>query len=262
METNINLILNSQRIVKPNLDFPFPSAHELLEPVINIFGENNFESFATHPESLQVTENDETLTAYGRAGVIKKIEIDENLSYNVGYMYALDLSKPVLKVFSGVNVKICSNMCIFNAEHFEKWELLTVGKSGGVAKVEKFMKNIDENLQQSLKIINVLKGMQFSEEETYKLLGDFLISFQLVSNHAGVNCITNAAKLLKQKGQPYYFEKFTSGWNIYNAITDYFGKKCHILDHPEKVWFVYEKFVEHAQKYNSDFTLMETKLLI
>jgi len=257
--TNIQEILTSQRIVKgANQDIQFPAPDELLNPILEIFSKfiepNEITGFATHPESIG-TKDDEILTAYGRAGVIQKIVIDEKLTYNVGYLYALDLGKPVLKIFSGINVNICSNMCIFNATNFDKYELMSVGKSGAIEKIKNFMERRNEDCQKALQIVNVLKNLQFNEEETQKLLGDFLISFQVVKNYAGVNCITNAAKLLKTKGGIYYYEGVTSGWNIYNAITHYFGEKSHIIDHPEKVFFVYEKFIEHCKNNNQIFKI-------
>jgi len=251
--TNLHEILESKSIVKGSSnDVPYPSAADLLNPIIDIFGSENLSFFATHPESIGNDQN-EILTAYGRAGAIKTIEINEELNYSIGYMYALDLAKPVLKVFSGVNVKICSNMCIFNFSNMEKYEYMVTGKKGAIEKVKEYYNRVDADIENAKKIINDLRKMEFSEKEVQNLLGDFLTSFQVVKNYAGVNCIANAAKLLKDKKTHYYYENFTSGWNIYNAITDYFGKKAHIIDHPEKVYFVYEKFVEHCKKNNIPF---------
>jgi hypothetical protein len=237
METTNNLIeiLESKTFVKNGN--PFKSPSELLNPIIDIFGNDNITGFGTHP--VTINDNDDNLTAFGRCGVIKHIPIDNEMSYQIGFMYSLEQGKPFVKIFSGFNISICSNMCIFGSKNTQKFDLLTQGTDGAYSEIENYLNNSSKNIEEGIKLINEMKNTILNREEVKNFLGEMCLNFSATKNVAGTSTILNASKLLTTKGDRHYFDEETTAWNVFNSLTDGYRDKTHILDQPEKVRNIY-----------------------
>lgn len=234
--TEINEILESKQFCKNGITFQSPK--ELLTNVINLFNEN-YKGFATHPVS--VGEENEELTAFGRVGLIKEFSIDKEMNYQIGFLYSLEQGKPFIKVFSGFNISICSNMCIFNAKNISKFDIATNGTQGSYDMINTFLNEQSNEMQKGIKLISEMKKSELSRKEVKVFLGELCLNFSATKNIAGTSCILNASKLLTDKQSDYYFENFTNCWNVYNALTDGYRDKTHVIDQPEKVLSIYNE---------------------
>jgi hypothetical protein len=237
-------ILNSKSFVKGGLTFDSPE--KLLTPVLSTQkDENDFILTASHPtEMAEEQENDQLikLTSYGRLMLIKKYNIDDEMTYNVGFLVCLDYSKPFIKVFSGVNVTACTNLCIFNASDVEKYELLNNDRDKSYIKVAEYFDNAERKIEQAKNIITSMKNTIYTKQETKTALGQLLWNFCAVKNIAGKTAILNAAELLSNpKNSRYYFEEEQTAWNFYNALTDGYRDKTHLIDQPEKVLSLFKE---------------------
>jgi hypothetical protein len=231
-----NTIYNSKQYVKNGFYFDEPS--KTINTLIDITGPENISLQCSHP--AEIAEDNNLITAYGRLAVIKSFEIDEEINYSVGYIYALNVGKPFVKVFSGVNVKACTNLCVFNSSHRAKFDILTDG-SGAFEKVKDYIKDVNTDIENAKKIIFDMKNTFLNFEEVKLCLGQLLVNFSKTNNIAGRNCILSAGKLITDPQSRYYFENETTAWNLYNALTDNYRDSTHIIDHPEKVLALYEE---------------------
>ena len=148
-----------------------------------------------------------------------------------GLLIGMDQQKPLVKVYTGMNVSACTNLCIFNAEHVHAQNLMEPLDNTWNA-VEAFAKGeelkIDEYRKTHLELVNtVLNQEQVNERLGYllRLAGD---------TRLGTTPIVTAAKLLSSKQSLYYFEKETTMYNLYNSITQSITDSKDLLHRPDK----------------------------
>ena len=254
IETNQEIILNSKQFVKGFSKFDTPL--QMLEPVITSFGTEGLSLQGTHADT--VAENNLELTAFGRVAAIKTIAIDggEELNYQIGFIYSLEQSKPFVKVFSGVNVKVCTNLCVFNPSNIAKFFINDEGQmQASYARVEEYISNLSKDVKQAIQIINTMKNTPMNKKQVNDFFGQMLRNFTEVKNAAGKNCILSGMEHLCDKSSIYFFEQFTNTWNVYNAITHDFAKTAHIIDQPDKVLAIYNEMLKFA-----DFSTGQTPL--
>lgn len=232
-------ILQSKQFIKNGVAFLKPL--DYLNPIIDIIGSDNIAIEGSHLN--EVGEDDVHLKSYGRISLIKSFEIDEEINYSLGYIYALNVGKPFLKVFSGVNVKACTNLCIFNANNITKFDILTNGE-GAAERMREYFLNVNEQINKAKVVIFEMKNTFLTTEEVKKCLGQLLMNFSNTKNIAGTTCIVNAAKLITDNNSKYYFENNTSCWNLYNALTDNYRDTTHIIDQPEKVLSLFNEMIK------------------
>lgn len=230
-------ILNSKQYVKNGIYFPSPS--EILQPVFDTLG-TGIELQGSH--EITIGEDEKELTAYGRVAAIKRFDIDEETQYSIGFIYSLDNGKPFIKVFSGVNVRACTNLCIFNASHIAKFDILT-NKYGSYEALREYMQQQTKNCEDAKKIIADMKSFSMTLDEAKNALGNLLHGFSATKNIAGTNCLLSAAKLMTDKDSSYFWNGIENrnAWDFYNALTDGYRDKIHILDQPEKVLSLYRE---------------------
>lgn len=251
-ETNTAKILASKSVEKNG--FPFPSPAKLLQPVLNEFKKLEgfeIETVADEPLTLIDAENNE-LIGYKRVLAKATIELTEGIKYQIGFVYALDLKTPLIKIFTGAEVIACTNMAVFGATDFVKLELLTNLNKAPLI-VEEFCKNSSAKLAEIKEMIFKMQNYVLTKRETYLLLGKMLAEFQ--SNEfksvAGTTSITNAAKLLFNSKSPYYWENSPNVWNFYNACTDNLREKTHVIDQPEKVFNFFKVIHNWLNKFEN-----------
>lgn len=234
-------ILNSDRFTKNGVSYAAPSFYLL--PVIKEF-KNSLNGHlvidGSDPDTITDNETEVQYLAYRRVALTKTFEISEDFSYKIGFVYALDLGKPIIKVFSGVNVHACTNLCIFGADKKQEF-LIANNQEGAVLEVQKYITNLTHDIETAKEIIHNMKNTFFQSQEVEKMLGAFMLSFSATKNIAGTQCLLDAAKYLTDKTSMYYFEKQTTAWNIYNALTHDICNKKHILQQPEKVFTLFNE---------------------
>jgi hypothetical protein len=240
-------ILESNQFVNPVTGFQFPHPKMFFDRLNNeLKGEITING--SH-ETVQAI-NDIEQIAFGRVSFVKDFEISEDINYSIGFIYSYDYAKPFIKVFSGVNVKACTNLCVFNALHIEKFDFYTQGYEAAINKAIYYFNNVEKDILQSCKIIEAMKKTIFSPSEVDEFFGRILRNFSSIKNIAGVTSITNGMELLTNKKSRYFVapNKNTNCWNIYNALTDGYRDKTHIIDQPEKVLSLFNEML-NISKY-------------
>jgi len=245
--TDNNEVLNSHRFNKNGIEFPAPSYY--LQPIIQFLNDSP-EGLLTvqgdDPDEVTDQSTGQKLTAYRKVSLIKTFDVDTDLTYQIGFVYALDIGKPIIKVFSGINVRACTNLCVFGAD--KKQEFLIANNTEGASLlIQNYIQSLHDDIVKAKQTIHEMKNTFFNEVQVEKLLGDFLMNFSRVNNIAGTQCLLDGAKFLTDKSSMYYFEKQTNAWNIYNAFTHNICNKKHILQQPEKVYSLFAEMKKHRE---------------
>lgn len=224
-------VMQSKRFMKGALSFQSPE--EMLSPVINLLNSTGgeIEIKGNNPVEMQEKNSGIILTSYGRTSITAKINFDEEISYQIGVLTALDLGKPSMKIYRGHNVNTCLNQCIFGAEETVKFDL-----SQGINEeaTQNFINNWKEKAKKSAEIIQALKGRIIEEKEINFVLGSMLKKTIEEKTENGINSITSATQyLLNEKSKYYYKQKGFNAWHLYNAMTENFNRGS-FFDIPEK----------------------------
>lgn len=232
-------VLNSKQYVKNGMQFPSPL--EILKPLFDAAGYDNFTLQGSH-EAVIAHENID-MVAFGRVAALKTFELDEEVSYRIGFVYSFDQGKPFIKVFSGANVHACTNLCVFDASHIAKFDIFTHGYNGAYEATKQFLTDQRKNADDAFRIIQDMKAFRMNMTEVKQALGHLMIGFSASKNVAGTTCLLDGAKLITNKDSRYYVrpEENTTAWNFFNALTDTYREKVHIIDQPEKVLSLYRE---------------------
>lgn len=242
------LILNSKQFVNNGLTFPSPN--DLLKPFLtseHITGEITFSATGART----IAENGQELTAYERVSATTEIEIDTDLKYTVGLVYSLEQGKPIFKVFSGAKVKACHNLCIWGANKIHKIDnfsnLQSIYQSAN-----DFLKDIQNEIAKTKKIISAMKNFKISTEDSSKILGKILLEVIENKSVCGTQTIVNAGKLLTDLTSKYYHKQENfNAWLMYNALTESYAEKTHILDQPEKVLSLFQIMQNNSANFDT-----------
>jgi hypothetical protein len=237
-------ILNSKAVVKPNRNYPAPAQY--LEGLLNIqddFFDINLK--ASH-ELINLNDDQTENISFNRFNIQYTFKIDEELQYNLGLIIALDKAKPIAKIYSGIQVTTCLNMCIFNADQKYRFDLDSDPNSYKTFFKEEF-KKIEEKAEKGKLIIDTLKSINLSHERILLLNGAILEKVFKDKLILGSNPVINGIKLQSDMNSIYYAKDGLNAWLYYNSLTEYLDKKIHILDIPEKALEVFECVKEFLQ---------------
>lgn len=174
--------------------------------------------------------------AYPRVMVEAQLgELIPHFEAVVGMVYALDLQKPVIKCYSGFNVRSCINLSIFNTDNMFQQELL-----GDYEKVismaRKYFLEKEKDVIDFKTRFTKLQESFLTEPQLNELLGRMLRESS--RTRLGTTPILGAAKLLDDNTSTYYVRpdgKFTCNkFNVYNAVTQILTNSNDIIDKPNK----------------------------
>lgn len=229
-------ILESKVFVKGNsVNFNSPRAY--LEPFLEELQKANAD-FTVKASGAVRNANDEDKTintAFGRISVQGKIP---GFNYSgsegtIGIVYALDLQKPLVKVFSGQEVSTCTNMCIWGAEHVYQFDIMGSGMDKAYSMAREYVEKKAEAVELHKKYSEQLLEKRWSIPEVEAMLGRLL--HESMSERLGTSAVIAATRdLFDQKSKYAIIGEETSGWNVYNAMTDYLSHKQDIIDMPTK----------------------------
>ncbi|CAH8285901.1 hypothetical protein EV196_106139 [Mariniflexile fucanivorans] len=236
-------ILNSKGYVKGVLSYPSPN--QLFSGLFDIENDYNCELQGTH-EFINLNEDKTENISFGRIHLNYNFKIDNELRYDLGLIVALDKGKPIAKIYSGVKVNACMNLCIFGAEQIIRFEISSTGDSYKDVFKNQFQ-HIKKNIDLSKRIIEVLKNYHLSHDKIQRLNGYILEEIIKNNSVAGTNPILNAIKLQSEKSSRYFANKGLNAWLYFNSLTEYLNEKIHPLDIPEKALNLF-KAVEHIIK--------------
>lgn len=234
MQPAFNELLNSKIFVKNNLTFMPPST------LINRF----LESIKYTNENIKIKTQNEVINeniegsqniAYPRFSLeVNKLNSPIENEINVyGLLVGMDLGKPLIKAYSGLNASSCLNLSIYKNTNLISQDLLT-NLDSLYERVSKFYTEEEEKFKIHSEILNKLKNTILNDKQVDRLLGSLLK--QGKSSGLGTSIIVNAADLLTDKRSIYYHNpsEDTTFYNFYNAITQGITDSNDILTKPNK----------------------------
>lgn len=162
----------------------------------------------------------------------------------VGFVYALDTRKPVVKEYMGGLRTACLNLCTFNPAALYVQEL-----EPERAINYSFLNNCIEMVDDMGLKLKQLSEMEFSREQMYNELGmqiDRCINYKFHSDFGAIKLPESlpieAYKNLFYNEKSEYFTKddIVSGFNVYQAFTDIIcnGKNKDLVNRFEKTLLV------------------------
>lgn len=142
----------------------------------------------------------------------------------VGFVYALDTRKPVVKLYTGAIRSACLNLCVFNPA-----ALSVQGLEPETAINYSFLKNCMSITEDIGVTLNKLSKMEFTRAECFTQLGkwvDGCINKKFISDFGTVKLSEStpidAYKNLfyNEKSDYYTTEDVVTGFDIYQSFTD------------------------------------------
>lgn len=232
---NLTEVLESKTYVKEG-GIIFNSPKNYLEPFVNIFPEHSqWEIKVSNPVTNQNPTTLEMNTAYPRVSLKAKVSNDELFTFVIGIIYGLDLQKPIMKVYTGVDVNVCTNLTIFNADEVYQQEILGNYKSC-YDQAEKYLNNQNKMIEEYYAIYDNMVNEELSRTQVNEIMGNLLIKSN--KSKLGTSPIVQASKSLSDNKSIYYMYPnnnfYCTKWNIYNAITANISDN-DILSKPSKV---------------------------
>jgi hypothetical protein len=233
-----NEILTSKAYARPNRLFLSPSQY--FKGLLDIEKEKFNITVCATDEEISINDDGTENLAFKRLDLRYQFDIDAEHKYKIGLLIALDKGKPIAKVYGGLQVTTCLNMCIFNAEQIHKFDL-DVNQFGYVEFFKAEFKRKEEQIKRSLLIKDTLKSIHLTKERITLLNGAMLEAVLHKDNHSllGQNPIINGIKLQLKKDSIYYNEKGLNAWLYFNCFTEYLDIKVKPLDIPEKALEVF-----------------------
>lgn len=165
----------------------------------------------------------------------------------IGFVYALDTRKPIVKEYVGGLRSACLNLCIFNPEAISIQELEPESPID-YRFCDNFM-NIACNIKDTLKR---LSSIELTKTQCYNKLGKWIDNC-FDANKNTFNSIGGKVKLAtslpidayknvfyNEKSDYYTKDNVTTGFNIYNSFTDLVcnGTKPDIINRFEKTYLI------------------------
>lgn len=234
-ELTLTEVLDSKTYVKSNGGIDFKSPRFYLEPFLEVMEKNNIE-YRIKTNNAVINQNNEDSSeniAYGR--VLVESRIGDNIpgfSSVIGVIYALDLQKPVIKIYSGENATACTNLTIFRADRVFTQNLFE-DFSDTYRKAKTFLESKSEEIDHFRRTYKQLTDTILPTDELNRVLGFLLRSS--AESKLGTTPVVQAASRLDDPQSIYFAQKEgTSLFNVYNAITQSITNSKEFLDKPNK----------------------------
>lgn len=222
-----------------------PTPYELIQPYLDIASLNCTE-FEVKTTGLVENANDDGSVnkAYGRASILGKLKLDNDFSYQLGIVYALDTQKPIIKIFTGLNVNVCTNLTIFNGEHIETANILDDKRPLLYDKLRKYSEEYQKIYGDYSKTIKKMQEVYYDSEEVKRKIGELSLYANKAGSMFGNNTVSLGIKHLLE-GDKYKLDTKggSTGWLMYNAFTDVVTEKSDIIKKADQVLKLSKFFV-------------------
>ncbi len=229
-------VLDSRIYVKDNASVSFASPRALLQPFLDCVPSDNITVKVQDPVINANDDGTENIS-YPRVLVEAKVG-NEVPGYDstIGFLYALDVQHPQVKVFSGQNAHACTNLTIFDAENVYQMNLLGNLKFA-YDKAKQYMEQKAKEIAKFLATKEELINTFYERGALEKELGRILM-LTVGSKNVGypTSGVSQAAKWLQDKSSIYYVkpDETCSKLNLYDALTQSITNSNDILYRPNK----------------------------
>jgi len=227
-------VFESKTYVKDNREYKSPK--EYLSKFVEMTKDVAPDLTVQVSGKIQNAEEDRTInTAYSRILIeasnvkLKK----EGIIPTFGILIGLDPQTPVYRMYEGMTVSACTNLCVFNSNNLFTGNVFE-GLNEGYAHLDSWMENWKDTFGRNLDIFGNMENTRVTPAELEQKLGA-LLKFGLEHKYLGTNPIVHAAKELYNPSSMYHVEEDgTTDWNLYNAVTSYISGKTDIMDKAAK----------------------------
>lgn len=250
-ELSLTEVLESKTYVKPNSAIDFKSPKFYLEPFLEVMEKNNIEyriKTGNPVINLNAEDSSENV-AYSR--VLVESKIGENVPgffSVIGIIYALDLQKPVIKIYSGENACVCTNLTIFQADRVFTQDMLG-NFNDTYQKARVYLNEKAGEIERFKETYNTLTKTQLDQNELNRVLG-YLLRVSSTGK-LGTTPIVQASARLDDPQSVYYAQKEgTNLFNVYNAVTQSITNSKEFLDKPNKTVELSEMILKSVKYLN------------
>lgn len=245
-------LYTSKTYVRETGGFDFKGAKDYVAPFIekvtNRISDAKFSVTAVTGAINKDEETEHLNISYGRFLINAELPSaynTEDCYSRIGMIVALDNQKPVMKIFSGKDVAACMNLCIFNAEHLFSQDL-TANIGSIYNKADDYAMKVGDELAAFREKVEALKVLSFKGRDLNEIIGK-LITYSLRQPKLGQTPILAGVKELYETKSKYALKDgATSGWSLYNAITEAI-KKADISDQALKTILLSRAFLPEVQ---------------
>lgn len=245
-------VLNSKIYVHEKSQLSFGSPRAYIEPFLEKFTKANvnvtFKTSVSERVANKEVGSGVTNEAFGRVVVEAKFPTDYCAHAHdtvVGMIYALDLQKPIIRVYSGHNAWACTNLAIFGARYVHQVEIMS-GYQGIYDKGLDYIEGLTSQLARFQTLYERMNDTIYEGDEINRILG-YLLRQGYSNKQIGTTPILSALKDLEDNASKYSIkDNKTSQWNIYSALTQYVTNKVDILEKPTKTVMLSNLFVQEA----------------
>lgn len=229
-------ILNSKRWVTGQVQYPSPI--EIFTPMYDLLKTTGGEiMIAGEDETKNAEANGTENISWGRMKLTAKYQIDQELFYELGFLVALNLQHPKLKIYRGAVTQSCLNLNVFGSDDVVKFEIAS-GFNVEIAK--NYIGSVVERIKLAVDRVNEMKSMLISQPDLQRIVGKMTLDTIEEKLPHGVQAITQAAGMFVDKNNKYWAgQEGFNAWQLYNALTENNSKKS-AFDIPEKSLSAYE----------------------
>ncbi len=229
-------VLNSRTYVKDNSTVSFASPRTLIQPFLDNVPSDDITVKVQDPVINANDDGSENIS-YPRVLLEAKVGSEvPGYDSTIGFLYALDVQHPQVKVFSGQNAHACTNLTIFDAEKVYQMNMLGNLKFA-YDKAKQYVEQKATEIAKFLETKEELLNTFFCSEALQKELGRILM-LTTAGKHVGypTSGISQAAKWLQDKNSVYYVkpDEACSKLNLYDALTQSITNSNDIIYRPNK----------------------------
>lgn len=236
-------VFGSKTFVKGEREYKSPK--EYLEPFIERVSQVAPNISVQVSGKIQNAEEDKTInTAFSRIMIEASNEkmISAGVFPTYGIIIALDPVIPIYKIYEGLTVRACTNLCVFNSRNLYTGQIFD-GMGEGYGILNTWVNSWKETFGANMDIFSEMEKKPVPVDDVTKVLGN-LLKFGIENKYFGTNPVIHAAKELYDPNSIYYVGKeSTTAWNMYNAVTSYLSTKTDIVDKASKTLLLSKFFI-------------------
>jgi hypothetical protein len=234
----LDTVLNSKTYVGEKSYVNFGSPKQYIEPFLNKLSRfNSIQYSVKTSDRVANKDEDESLNvAYGRVLVEAKLPVEFTKQEHdsvIGMVYALDIAKPIIRIYSGQNAWACTNLAIFGARYVHQVDIMS-GVGSIYEKSLEYIDGITAQLERFELLYNRMHETIFDNNGINRTLG-YLLRAANSNKLIGTSPIISAMRDLDDPKSKYAIQdNKTTQWNIYSATTQYITDKVDILEKAQK----------------------------
>lgn len=230
----------SKVFVKEGANVKFGSPNEYLSPFMDVLPADKVDYRVEVADPVtNAEESGERNTAYPRVHLQAEFHngVPKGFKSVMGILYALDVQKPVMKVYTGLNVSVCMNLTIFNSAEVYQQEILSANYKEVYNKAKAYVDIKAKQIKEYVALVKKLDETHLTEASLNETVGKLLRNGQVT--RLGSTAVVQAVRMMSTSGSPYYVyynnEFKCSLWNVYNAVTDVLTHGSEFVDRANKI---------------------------